>query len=125
VWADIGRSVRACVLTSGDPAVPLNTCYVARCPSPEDARALCALLNSSLASAWLSVIAEQARGGYRRYLGWTMSLLPIPRRWGECRSRLAAVGRSDVAADELLDAVIEAYGVARKDVEPLLTWAAD
>jgi hypothetical protein len=42
-----------------------------------------------------------------------------------CRSRLAAVGRSDVAADELLDAVIEAYGVARKDVEPLLTWAAD
>lgn len=125
VWADIGRNVRARVLDAGDPTVPLNTCYVVRCPSPEDALALCALLNSALASAWLSVIAEQARGGYRRYLGWTMSLLPIPQRWRECRRALAAAGGVGTAPDALLDVVISAYGLLRKHVEPLLAWTAD
>jgi hypothetical protein len=122
VWADIGRSVRATMLAAGDPMVPLNTCYVARCRSEVDANALCALLNSMLVSAWLSVIAEQARGGYRRYLGWTISLLPIPRRWDECKADLAEVAGAD--AEDVLAAVIDAYGLRRKDVEPLLMWAA-
>jgi hypothetical protein len=123
VWADIGRSVRATVLPVGDLTVPLNTCYVARCRSADDALALCALLNSSLASAWLSIIAEQARGGYRRYLGWTMSLLPIPRRWEQCKRSLAAA--YGAAPDQLLDLVIAAYDLRRRDVEPLLVWAAE
>jgi hypothetical protein len=123
VWADIGRSVRATVLPAGDCTVPLNTCYVARCRSDDDALALCALLNSALASAWLSVVAEQARGGYRRYLGWTMALLPIPRRWDECKRSLAAASGSE--PDQLLDIAIGAYGLRRTDVEPLLTWAAE
>jgi hypothetical protein len=123
VWADIGRSVRATVLEAGDPTVPLNTCYVVRCVSTEDALALCALLNSSLVTAWLSVIAEQARGGYRRYLGWTMSLLPIPQRWEECRALLARA--HNTSPDALLDVAIAAYGLRSKDVEPLLTWASE
>lgn len=57
VWADFGRRPRALVLAVGHPAVPLNTCYVARCPSLDDARALAAILNSSLAAAWLHVLA--------------------------------------------------------------------
>lgn len=122
VWADIGRSVRATVLGSGDPTVPLNTCYVARCRSDEDAMALCALLNSPLVSAWLSVVAEQARGGYRRYLGWTISLLPIPERWDECRSSLACAGMDP---HHLLDLTIAAYDLKGRDVEPLLVWAAE
>jgi hypothetical protein len=123
VWADIGRTLRASVLPAGNMTVPLNTCYVARCPSIEDALALCALLNSSLVSAWLSVIAEQARGGYRRYLGWTMSLLPIPQRWDECKASLATA--TNASPDELLDVAIAAYGLRRADVEPLLIWAAE
>jgi hypothetical protein len=123
VWADIGRSVRATVLDAGDATVPLNTCYVVRCRSTEDALALCALLNSSLVTAWLSVIAEQARGGYRRYLGWTMSLLAIPQRWDECKSSLAR--STNASSDELLESAIAAYGLRRKDVEPLLMWAAE
>ena len=123
VWADIGRSVRAIVLPAGDPTVPLNTCYVARCPSDEDAMALCSLLNSSLVSAWLSVVAEQARGGYRRYLGWTISQLPIPRPWDSCRSALARAAGAE--PDHLLDLAISAYGLRRIDVEPLLIWAAE
>jgi hypothetical protein len=123
VWADIGRRVRAIVLTEGNETVPLNTCYVARCPTLDDANALCALLNSPLASAWLSVVAEQARGGYRRYLGWSMALLPLPKDWSRQRTLLAsaAVGGDD----DLLEAAITAYGLRRKDVEPLLIWAAD
>ena len=123
VWADIGRSLRASVLRAGDPTVPLNTCYVARCRSDEDAMALSALLNSALVSAWLSVIAEQARGGYRRYLGWTMSLLPIPRRWDDCRSALSQT--AGASPDEVLELAIAAYGLRRKDVEPLLVWTAE
>jgi hypothetical protein len=123
VWADIGRSVRAIVLPAGDQTVPLNTCYVARCGSDEDALALCSLLNSSLVSAWLSVIAEQARGGYRRYLGWTISQLPIPREWDSCRSALARAAGPE--PDHLLELAISAYGLRRIDVEPLLIWAAE
>jgi hypothetical protein len=130
VWADIGRGLRAMVLAAGDDTVPLNTCYVVRCPTMNDALALCTLLNAPLTSAWLSAIAEQARGGYRRYLGWTMSLLPIPRRWAEHSAALARLGERATAGerddpDEILEAVIAAYDLRRRDVEPLLTWSAE
>ncbi|HJU66342.1 MAG TPA: DNA methyltransferase, partial [Gemmatimonadaceae bacterium] len=77
VWADFGRAPRALVLPAGDPTVPLNSCYVVPCQTSEDAFTLAALLNSPLAAAWLSLLAEPARGGYHRYLAWTMSLLPL------------------------------------------------
>ena len=131
VWADIGRGLRATVLEPGDPSVPLNTCYVIRCHSTTDALALCTLLNSPLASAWLSVVAEQARGGYRRYLGWTMSLFPIPQRWTDCRDSLAALGKlatanpRDARTGEILDAAIASYDLRRKEIDPLLAWTAE
>ncbi|HWH51856.1 MAG TPA: DNA methyltransferase, partial [Gemmatimonadaceae bacterium] len=74
VWCDMGREPRAAVLEAGDPRVPLNSCYVARCSDLVDADTLATLLNSAVARAWLNAIAEPARGGYRRYFGWTMSL---------------------------------------------------
>ena len=55
IWADVGRSVRAALLAPGDPTVALNSCYVICCPTLDDAFALVALLNSPLASAWLSL----------------------------------------------------------------------
>lgn len=57
VWADFGRAPRAAVLAPGNPAVPLNTCYVARCADVRDAFALAAILNSPLVSAWLAPLA--------------------------------------------------------------------
>jgi len=130
IWADIGRSPRAAVLEPGDPTVPLNTCYVARCPTTEDALALSALLNSPILAAWLSLVAEPARGGYHRYLGWTMSLLPVPVAWDRHRSRLAALGssaranRDSVTESELLEATVDAYQITRRAIDPLLAWAA-
>ena len=52
VWADIGRTLRPRVLAAGDPTVPLNSCYVLRTASLDDALALDALLASPIAAAW-------------------------------------------------------------------------
>ncbi|MDE3128644.1 MAG: hypothetical protein KGL38_11600, partial [Gemmatimonadota bacterium] len=131
VWADIGRRPRALVLDTGARAVPLNTCYVSRCAHLDDARTLAAVLNSSLAAAWLNAVAEPALGGFRRYLGWTVARLPLPRDWAHARRVLAPlVAEFDDRPDRdgppqhLLDsAVIEAYRVAPASVEPLLTWS--
>jgi hypothetical protein len=97
----------------------LNSCYVVRCIDDCDARALTALLNSPLAAVWLNALAEPARGGYRRYLGWTVGQLPIPRDWKRARAVLADAAHGD---DELLESVLKAYRLRRADVAPLLEW---
>jgi hypothetical protein len=129
VWADMGRTPRALVLEAGDDTVPLNSCYVMPCEHREDAHALAALLNSTLAAAWLHLLAEPARGGYHRYLGWTMALLPLPRDWPRARALLAPLAARAMAgaapdACELLDAATRAYHLRAADVAPLIAWAA-
>jgi hypothetical protein len=96
-------------------------------PSLDDAHALCAWLNNPLAAAWLGALAEPARGGYRRLLGWTVALVPLPRDWDRARERLAPLGargfRGDhPRGDELLDAALDTLGLAHHQVEALLTW---
>ena len=127
VWADFGIRPRAMVIEPGDSIVALNTCYAVGCDALDDAHALAALLNGPLVSAWLSVVAEPARGGYRRYLGWTMSLLPLPNNWEQARERLAPLGVRAVSGDvpsddELLAGALDAYGVELADIQPLLSW---
>jgi hypothetical protein len=117
------------MIRRGDPLVPLNSCYVAMCHDEIDALALTTLLNSAVAVAWLSAIAEPARGSYRRFLGWTMSLLPIPRDWSNARQTLAAAGRAALATggtggEEMLELTLASYGLRRADVAPLLAWFA-
>jgi hypothetical protein len=127
VWADFGRAPTAALLEAGDDAVPLNTCYVVRCADRADALALVTLLNSPLAAAWLGALAEPARGGYRRYLGWTLSLLPLPRQWDRARRELAGLGERALLGQppsdaELLDAVVYAYRLRLPAVNALLDW---
>jgi hypothetical protein len=129
VWGDMGREPRACVLPAGDVSVPLNSCYVARCADLRDAFALSALLNGLLARAWLDSIAEPARGGYHRYLGWTISLLPVPKKWHRARALLAPLGEAAhngnaPTESALIDAAVESYGVSADEVAPLLAWHA-
>jgi hypothetical protein len=127
VWSDFGRVPRAAILAAGDPTVPLNSCYVLPCDDPRDALALAALLNSPLAAAWLNAIAEPARGGWHRYLAWTIALLPLPRDWPHARDLLAPLAErallGDIPADpELLAAACRAYRVRSADVLPLIAW---
>lgn len=128
VWADFARTPRAALLPRGDPTVPLNTCYVVACDDAIDAQGLCALLNSPLAAAWLAILAEPARGGYRRYLGWTVAMLPIPLNWKEARNALADAARRAAdgripAGDELTMLASRAYGLDAESVLPLLEWS--
>ncbi|HEY4671668.1 MAG TPA: hypothetical protein VIG78_06370 [Gemmatimonadaceae bacterium] len=101
---------------------------MAACKSGGDALALAgAILNGPLASAWLNSVAEPARGGYHRYLGWTMAMLPIPRDWDRARQILAQFGERGVQGDppsdaELLDSALEAYELDHRVVQPLLSW---
>jgi hypothetical protein len=130
VWADFGLTPRATILEAGEPFVALNSCYVVSCATSSDAHALATLLNSPLAAAWLNSIAEPARGGYRRYLGWTLSLLPIPDDWNRARSLLAPLGeqamRGDIPSDdEILGTVLGAYQLCLTDVQPLLSWTVN
>jgi len=128
VWCDFGRVPRAAVLPAGDPTVPLNSCYMLACENPDDALAVAALLNSPLAAAWLGAIAEPARGGWHRYLAWTVALLPLPRDWPRARSILAPVAERAILQEPpsvpaLLDAVCGAYRLKPADVAPLLAWS--
>jgi hypothetical protein len=129
VWGDVGREPRASVLLAGDSRVPLNTCYVSRCRDVRDAFALAALLNGPLARGWLDSLAEPARGGYRRYLGWTMSLLPVPVDWSRACELLAPLGEAGARGrppsdQELLDAALTAYGADRKATAAMVAWAS-
>ncbi len=129
IWSDIARAPRAAILPAHAPDVPLNTCYVAYCRDEDDAFALTALLNSPLAAAWLDALAEPARGGYRRYMGWTMSLLPIPHEWDRAREPLAALARratidaSVASPHALVAAALEAFDLTHAEVAPLLAWS--
>ena len=128
VWADIGKRPAAAVLRAGDQSVPLNTCYVLRCPTIADAYAIAAIINSDLAAAWLDLIAEPARGGYRRYMGWTMAMLPLPRNWDRARALLAPAGhsaslRGPSEAEHLHDTVLDAYGIDDRALKALLEWS--
>ncbi len=127
VWADIGRMPRAAVLPAGDNTVPLNSCYAVRAPGEMDAHALCAIINSTVAASWLNVLAEPARGGFHRYLAWTVSLLPIPTDWARARAVLGPVGERAAAgevpdSDELSANVAAAYGLSSTALAPLVSW---
>jgi hypothetical protein len=107
--------------------VPLNSCYALSCEERDDALAIATLLNSPIAAAWLGAIAEPARGGWHRYLAWTVSLLPLPHDWPRARAILAPIAERAIAGDvpaghELLEAVYGAYRLKHVDVAPLLAW---
>jgi hypothetical protein len=102
---------------------------VVRCEALSDAHALAALLNGPLVAGWLGALAEPARGGFHRYLGWTMALLPLPLDWSAGRDILAPLGEracagTAVSTSELLAAAMSAYRLEMEDVAPLLAWAS-
>jgi hypothetical protein len=129
VWSDMSRSPIAALLPKGDNSVPINSCYVARCRTLDDALTLTALLNSPIVAAWLNCIAEPARGGYHRYLGWTMSILPLPADWNHAIELLAPIAsrafeHRPPTPQQLQSIVLDAYRLSEDDVAALMKWAA-
>ncbi len=80
VWSDLAKFPRAAVLSETDAAdaVPLNTCYVAAAPDRETALLITAVLNSTWARALALVLADEARGRYRRINARVTAQIPIP-----------------------------------------------
>ena len=66
--------------------------------------------------------------GYRRYLGWTVGQLPLPREWDSARHDLAAAGirasGRTIDDDALLAVVLRAYGLRLREVRELLVACA-
>ena len=127
VWSDIGKRPTAAILGAGDSSVPLNTCYVVKCADHTDAETFATLLNSPVSAAWLGALAEPARGGYSRFMGWTVALFPVPRDWPLARRLLAPIARAALGGkhatdDDLLASVLEAYRLRLDDVAALLEW---
>ena len=127
VWSDISRVPRATVLEPGDETVALNSCYAIAAPTVDDALTFAALLNSAPAAAWLCALAEPARGGYRRFLGWTLARFPVPADWERAVALLAPLARGARAgnppdAASLASAVVHAYHLRLSRLEPLVTW---
>ncbi len=128
VWPDIGRTLRATLLPPHAAPVPINSCYGVRLHDPIDALALLALLNAPTTTAWLSLIAEPARGGFHRFMGWTVLALPIP-PWTATRELLAPLAararRGETVPVELLHrTALEAYGTTHAALSPLLEWTS-
>ena len=132
IWADLGRQLRPRILDTGDPTVPLNSCYLLRTPALDDAWALEVLLSSPIAAAWFHALAEPARGGFKRFLGWTVASLPLPTNWEQARRTLVAFRRDTrrrglrTPADcpeEQTAVVAAAYGLPLRTLSPLLQWS--
>lgn len=80
----------------------------------------------------LNALAEPARGGFHRYLAWTVARLPLPREWLHARRTLAPLvaelderpNLADIPQSVLTDTVLSAYRLQRRDLTALLSWAA-
>jgi len=98
-----------------------------RTASFDDACALNTLLTSPVAAAWLDAIAEPARGGWRRFLGWTVAALPVPGNWETARAPLAAFWKQQQSGtpptpEQHCAVVAATYGIPLHALLPLLNW---
>ncbi len=105
-WRDIAPAPGAVVVPARTPflqhkapIISLNTVYQIAAASGEDAHFLAAVLNSTVARSYLKAIAERASGGYFRFLGWTVALLPFPDR-RDAAARLLCIEKSRTAHAE-------------------------
>jgi hypothetical protein len=105
-WRDIAPAPGATVvparvkfLGSRAPIISLNTVYQIPVASGQGAHLLAGVLNSTVARAYLKAIAERASGGYFRFLGWTVALLPLPKKPDAAvRTEIVALSRRAHAA---------------------------
>jgi hypothetical protein len=131
VWADITRRPAAVALGDLGPErpIPLNTCYVAGAPDERSALAIAAVFNSTWTRALVQVIADEARGGYRRVNARVACDIPVP---ADARAiqRVASVSTRahathNVSQDDLDDAVAEALDLTPRTRQGLRALAAD
>ncbi len=133
-WKDLSRGVAAAVLPDavnigGEsfPLVPNQTLYAIDAVSMDEAYAIAAILNSTIAGALLLCVAERAKDAHYRYFGRTVGAMPLPALAPEF-DRLVRLSRrahrgADVG-DEIDRVVARLYGVTDDELDVLREFVA-
>jgi hypothetical protein len=100
VWPDLGRRLAAAVPDA--ELVPLNTVYGIATSGAADAAALAALFNSCWLTALARLVADPARGGFRRFNARVIRGLPVPAQSSTVWAELARRGACCEPADDLV-----------------------
>ena len=110
LWPDVARRLAAAV--PAPDLVPLNTVYGIATRTADDALALAALLNSRWLTALARLVADPARGGFRRFNARVVRALPVPAAESPAWRALAAAGARGVTDDA---AVADLYNLDASD----------
>jgi hypothetical protein len=116
VWPDLGRRLAAAV--PAPELVPLNTVYGIATRDRADAAALAALLNSCWLTALARLVADPARGGFRRFNARVVRGLPIPPRDAATWAELTRRGERCEPADDLVADAFQLDGTDRRALAP-------
>jgi hypothetical protein len=104
IWPDIAKRLAAAVPERD--AVPLNTVYGIATRDACDALALAALFNTTWITGLARLVADPARGGFRRFNARVIRGLPIPAS-GPVWDQLARRGSRCEPADDLIAEAFE------------------
>lgn len=134
VWKDLSRGLAAAVLPDvvhvnemPFPLVPNQTLYALDATSLDEAYAIAAILNSTVAGALLVSVAERAKDGHYRYFGRTVAALPWPDLKPEWETLVRLSRRAHGGADVMreLDALAaRAYGLTEEELAVLERFVA-
>jgi len=131
-WKDLARGMTAAVLPDvvhvdarTFPLIPNQTLYSIDAVSLDEAYAIAAMLNSTIADALLLAVVERAKDAHFRYFARTVARLPLPKvdvasRTWELLVRGAR--RGELAELELLVAAL--YGVTDRELDVLRAFVA-
>jgi len=100
VWPDLCRRLAAAVPAA--EMVPLNTVYGISTRDGADAAALAALFNTCWLTSLARLVADPARGGFRRFNARVVRGLPVPAHESAVWTELARRGRCCEPADDLV-----------------------
>jgi hypothetical protein len=112
IWPDLGRRLSAAV--PAPDGVPLNTVYGIATRDAADAAALAALLNSRWITGLARLVADPARGGFRRFNAGVVRGLPVPAAGSAVWAELARRGQRCESADDLIADAFELDGADRR-----------
>jgi hypothetical protein len=124
-WKDVSRGMAAVVLPDAIersiPLIPNQTLYFIDAVSLDEAYAICAVLNSTIADALLVAVAERAKDAHFRYFGRTVARMPLPRLDDfDTLVRLSRRAHQRRDVREELDRVVAArYGVSEREIQTL------
>ncbi|MFN2570630.1 MAG: Eco57I restriction-modification methylase domain-containing protein, partial [Gemmatimonadales bacterium] len=112
VWPDLGRRLAAVV--PPPDVVPLNTVYGIATRGSSEAAALAALFNSCWLTALARLVADPARGGFRRFNARVVGGLPTPPSHSPVWPELARRGQCCEPADDLIANALELDAADRR-----------